>query len=73
MTEQLLTPREKRLLRRLAAGKTDRQIAIKLGGRVEQIAEQRIRLLGKLQIASEAEISEAAKRLAEWRTYRGIT
>lgn len=73
MSEILLTPREKQLLRRLAAGKTDREIAAKLGGTAKQIAEQRVRLLGKLRVTSEAEITAAAHRLAEWRTYRGIT
>ncbi|MBR0802852.1 hypothetical protein JQ636_04810 [Bradyrhizobium japonicum] len=44
----LLSPREKRFLRRLAAGKTDAQIAVKLGGTVEQVAKQRSRLLARL-------------------------
>jgi DNA-binding CsgD family transcriptional regulator len=66
-----LSPREKQLLRRFAAGKTDEQIAVQLGGTTAQIAAQRARLLAKLGITSEAEISEAAKRLAPWATYRG--
>jgi len=73
MIEQILSPREKQLLRRLAAGKTDREIALKLGGTVQQISNQRARLLGRLRIASETEIAEAAQGLAEWRKYRGIT
>ena len=69
----LLSPREKRLLRRIAAGKADKQIASTLGGTANQIAEQRARLLAKLRISSEAEIVEAAKQLAAWTTYRGAT
>lgn len=73
MIEQILSSREKRLLRRLAAGKTDREIAAKLGGTVQQISEQRTRLLARLQIAAEADIARAAHQLAAWRKYRGIT
>ncbi|MET4086670.1 helix-turn-helix transcriptional regulator [Bradyrhizobium sp. S3.5.5] len=69
----LLSPREKRLLRRLAAGKTDRQIAWRLGGTIEQISEQRVRLLRKLKINSQAEIVDAAERLAKRSKYRGVT
>jgi DNA-binding CsgD family transcriptional regulator len=68
-----LTPREKQLLWRLAVGKTDAQIAERLGGSAKQISEQRARLLQKLRINSRAEIADAAKRLAHWGTYQGIT
>ncbi|MBR0735165.1 hypothetical protein JQ636_38330 [Bradyrhizobium japonicum] len=44
MSELLLSPREKQLLRRLAAGKTDKEIAVRLGGRAEQVSAQRARL-----------------------------
>jgi DNA-binding CsgD family transcriptional regulator len=73
MSNLLLSPREKLLLRRLAAGKTDAQIAVRLGGTVKQISEQRARLLGKLGIGTAAEIADAAQRLASLRSYRGIT
>ncbi|MBR0945911.1 MULTISPECIES: LuxR C-terminal-related transcriptional regulator [Bradyrhizobium] len=73
MNAPLLTQREKRLLRRLAAGKTNRQIAWRMGGTIEQISEQRVRLLDKLNINSQAEIVEAAERLAKWSTYRGMS
>jgi DNA-binding CsgD family transcriptional regulator len=63
----LLSSREKRLLRRLAAGKTDQEIASNLGGTLKQISEQRTRLLNKIGIRSETEIIEAAVRLAPWR------
>nr|WP_249127691.1 LuxR C-terminal-related transcriptional regulator [Bradyrhizobium lablabi] len=61
-----MTEREKQLLRRLAEGKTDRQIAVEMGGKREQIAAQRERLLSKLGVSSEDEIKEAAKSLARW-------
>ena len=68
-----LSPRERQFLRRLAAGKTDAQIAERLGGSVKQISEQRARLLAKLAISSPAEIADAAERLARSKTYHGIT
>ena len=60
----LLTPREKRLLRRFAQGRTDRSIARELCEPVERIAVQRERLLEKLQIRSMDHLTEAAVRLA---------
>ena len=68
-----LSPCEKQFLRRLAAGKTDAQIAERLGGSVKQIAKQRARLLEKLGISSPAEIADAAERLACSKAYHGIT
>ena len=41
-----------------AAGKADMEIAVGLGGTAKQIAEQRTRLLAKLEISSEDEIAE---------------
>jgi DNA-binding CsgD family transcriptional regulator len=73
MSEIPLSPREKQLLRRLAVGKTDAQIAGRLGFDAERISEQRARLLRKLGIISPAEIAEAAKRLARLITYKGVT
>jgi DNA-binding CsgD family transcriptional regulator len=67
-----LSPREKQLLRRIGAGKTDQQIASKIGGNSRQIAEQRARLLTKLEITSRAEIDDAVRRLAPLSTYRGV-
>ena len=72
-TELPLSPREKRFLRRLAAGKTNEEIAVCLGGTEEQVSEQRVRLLAKLGIRTSAEIAEAADRLAPWSNYRGVT
>jgi DNA-binding CsgD family transcriptional regulator len=73
MSELPLSPREKQLLRRIAAGKTDAQIAVRLGGDAEQISQQRARLLAKLGISTAAEIAAAAERLAHSPTYRGVT
>ena len=61
-----LTRREKRLLRRLAQGLSDAAIARAIGGTVDQVQDQRTRLLSKLQITSPGEIIEAAQRLAPW-------
>ncbi|WP_066511991.1 LuxR C-terminal-related transcriptional regulator [Bradyrhizobium macuxiense] len=73
MSELPLSPREKQLLRRLAAEKTDAQIAERLGGTASQVGQQRARLLAKLGVSSPDEIADAAERLASWRTYRGVT
>jgi len=73
MSPPILSSHEKRFLRRLAAGKTDAEIARYLGGNARHVAEQRARLLEKLGINEPAQIAEAAERLASWSTYRGIT
>jgi DNA-binding CsgD family transcriptional regulator len=62
----VLTDREKRLLRRLADGKTDEEIAREIGGTKKQIATQRKRLLGRLGLCSDDDIKGAAKSLARW-------
>jgi len=61
-----LSSRGKQLLRRLAKGMSDDVIATQIGGRPDQIAEQRLRLCQKLGIGSLAEIMEVAVRLAAW-------
>jgi DNA-binding CsgD family transcriptional regulator len=61
-----LTPRQKKLLRRMARGQSDHEIAIQIGGTEAQVATQRLRLLAKLRIYSDAEIAEAAERMARW-------
>lgn len=66
MSEVLLSPREKKLLRRLAQGMTDRAIAVSIGGRADQVRAQRARLLAKLQINSHAEVVTAAERFAPY-------
>jgi len=64
-----LTAREKQLLRRLALGRSDVQIAREIGGTYELIASQRERLLTRLRISSEKQIVEAADKLAGWKMY----
>jgi DNA-binding CsgD family transcriptional regulator len=46
----LLSSREKRLLRRLARGKSDAKIALEIGGTERQVAGQRQALISKLGI-----------------------
>jgi DNA-binding CsgD family transcriptional regulator len=48
----LLSSREKQLLGRFAQGKTDRKIAVEIGGTERQVSAQRERLLRKLHIQS---------------------
>jgi DNA-binding CsgD family transcriptional regulator len=73
MNDAPLSPREKQILRRIAAGKTDAEIGKSLGGDIEQIADQRARLLNKLGISTMTEIGKAAERLAHLSSYRGVT
>jgi DNA-binding CsgD family transcriptional regulator len=65
--ELILSPREKQLLRRLAQGKSDKQIAAQIGGTEQQIAAQRQRLIDRLEIRSPTELAAAAERLARIR------
>ena len=62
----VLTPREKRLLRRFAQGRTDKSIARELCEPVERIAAQRERIFEKLQIQSPDQLTEIAVRFASW-------
>jgi DNA-binding CsgD family transcriptional regulator len=64
MAELPLSPREKKLLRRLAKGMSVASIAVSIGGRADQVHDQRARLLAKLGINSEKELIDAAARLA---------
>lgn len=73
MNDPILSAREKRLLRRLARGCSDHAIAHELGGRDDQIGEQRKHLLQKLQVSSPSEIAEAASRWAFWPSYKSTT
>ena len=61
-----LSARDKQLLRRFAAGKTDAKIATELGDRESRIAAQRKRLGQKLQIRSDQQLSMLANELAPW-------
>ncbi|WP_139858815.1 LuxR C-terminal-related transcriptional regulator [Bradyrhizobium ivorense] len=67
----ILSPREKKLLRRLAQGKTDGQIAVEIGGREDQIALQRQRLMDSLQIRSQHQLRTIAEEQAAWPDLRG--
>jgi DNA-binding CsgD family transcriptional regulator len=60
----LVSPREKKLLRRFAAGKTDAQIAIELGDIESRIAAQRQRLAEKLKIDTHEQLVAVADKLA---------
>jgi len=62
----VVTDREKRLLRRTAQGKTDYAIAREIGGTEKQIAGQRLALIRKLGIQSDAQLLAAADELAAW-------
>jgi DNA-binding CsgD family transcriptional regulator len=62
----ILSPREKKFLRRLAKGKTDVEIAVEIGGSEQQIGEQRRRLIKRLRIRSQAQLVAAADQLAAW-------
>jgi DNA-binding CsgD family transcriptional regulator len=67
-TERLpvLSSREKQLLRRFARGKTDQRISTEIGGTARQVAALRQKLLKKLQIQSDAQLTAAADELAPW-------
>jgi DNA-binding CsgD family transcriptional regulator len=69
----VLSPREKKLLRRLSQGKTDKQISVEIGGREEQIGLQRQRLIERLQIRSQEQIKALAEEFAPWRNGRRET
>ena len=59
---------EQKFLRLLAKGKTDEEIAVKIGGAERQIGEQRRRLIERLRIRSQAQLAAAAGQLAAWPT-----
>ena len=62
----LISPREKKLLRRFASGKTDKEIGLELGDREERIAAQRQRIREKLEIQTNEQLVVLAGRLARW-------
>jgi DNA-binding CsgD family transcriptional regulator len=59
-----LSPREKQLLRRFAAGKTDAEIARELHDAESRIAAQRRRLAEKFQIETHEQLVSVAGKLA---------
>jgi DNA-binding CsgD family transcriptional regulator len=58
-----VSPREKKLLRRFAAGKTNAQIARELGDTESRIAVQRQRLAEKFQIDTHEQLVAVANKL----------
>ena len=58
------SPRDKQLLRRFAAGKTDGQIARELGGTITSIAAQRQRVAQKFNIQTDDQLRELASQIA---------
>jgi DNA-binding CsgD family transcriptional regulator len=58
-----VSPQEKKLLRRFAAGKTDTQIALEFHDRETRIAAQRQRLAEKFQIHTHEQLVEFAGKL----------
>lgn len=61
----LLSPREKRFLRRLAAGKTDAQIAVKLGG---PWSKSQSRDPGCLRDCRSIRLTRSLMQPSDWRT-----
>ena len=59
-----VSPREKLLLRRFAAGMTDSQIGGELGDRLSRIAAQRQRLAEKFDIRTTEKFATVANELA---------
>ncbi|WP_223967765.1 helix-turn-helix transcriptional regulator [Bradyrhizobium sp. RD5-C2] len=66
MKALILSPREKKLLRRMARGRSDVAIAAQIGGTEAQVSVQRLRLLRKLKIHSQTQIVDAAEKFARW-------
>jgi DNA-binding CsgD family transcriptional regulator len=61
-----VSPREKQLLRRFANGKTDKQIAVELGGTPSGIGVQRQRIAEKFRIHTDEQLRAVASQLAKW-------
>jgi DNA-binding CsgD family transcriptional regulator len=59
-----VSPREKKLLRRFAAGKTDREIAADLGDSESRIATQRQRLTEKFEVRTHEQVVALVLQLA---------
>ena len=66
-----LSPREKKLLRRFASGKTDKEIAQELGDQEDRIAAQRRRIRENLQIQTDEQLVTLAGRFANSPGRRG--
>ena len=62
------SPRERQLLRRFVAGKTDTETARELNDRESRIAAQRQRLAEKFQIYTHEQLVEFANKLDRYPT-----
>ena len=60
------SPRDRQLLRRFAAGKTDKQIAYELGGTISSVAAQRQRIAHKFDIQTDNQLRELTNQIAVW-------
>jgi DNA-binding CsgD family transcriptional regulator len=67
-----VSPREKLLLRRFAAGMTDSQIASELGDRLSRIAAQRQRLAEKFDIRTPKKFATVAHELARHPSWKAF-
>ena len=61
-----MSPQQKKLLRRFADGKSDKQIAREFGCRAALIAAQRQFMIDRLEISSQAQLAAVAIQLASW-------
>ncbi|WP_414645584.1 hypothetical protein [Bradyrhizobium sp. 6(2017)] len=50
----------------MALGRRDAEIAAQIGGTEAQVSVQRLRLLRKLKIQSQAQLVDVAEKLARW-------
>ncbi len=66
-----LSPQQKKLLRRFAQRKTDKQIAKEFGCHAELIAAQRQTIMEKLEIRSQAQLEADVRQFAGWRNQAG--
>jgi DNA-binding CsgD family transcriptional regulator len=61
-----VSPRERKLLRRFAAGKTDAQITRELSDTESRIAAQRQRLAEKFQIETHEQLVKVSEKLGRY-------
>jgi DNA-binding NarL/FixJ family response regulator len=61
-----LSAADKKLLRRFARGRTDREIALEFSARESIIVDRRRKIMAALQVGSNAQLAAMANRLAFW-------
>jgi DNA-binding CsgD family transcriptional regulator len=61
-----LSRQQKKLLRRFARGKTDKQIGREFGCHADLIAAQRQKIMEMFEIKSQAQLAAAARQFASW-------